>query len=229
MPGCDGWLAPAHAAELLSAYGIPVVPTLFAADARDVVKIAGTQLGYPVALKTADPSLVHKTDVGAVQLGLANADQVGQAAEEIAAAAGADAGFVVQPMAEPGVEMIAGITQDPAFGPLVMVGAGGVTAELLGDRTFRITPLTDHDAAEAVRSLRLSPLLFGYRGRPRAAVDQLEDLLLRLGRLADDHPEITELDCNPVIVTPTTAVVVDAKIRITPAPGASQQLLRRLS
>jgi acyl-CoA synthetase (NDP forming) len=124
--------------------------------------------------------------------------------------------------------MIAGITHDPAFGPLVVVGAGGVTAELLGDRTCRITPLTDHDAADAVRSLRLSPLLFGYRGRSPVAVDRLEDLLLRLAQLADDHPEIAEIDCNPVIVTPTGATVVDAKVHVTPAAGTPTDLRRRL-
>jgi hypothetical protein len=101
-----------------------------------------------------------------------------------------------------GVEMIAGITHDPAFGPLVMVGAGGVTAELLGDRSLHVLALTDRDAAAAVRSLRLSPLLFGYRGRPRVAVDRLEDLL---GRLADDLPTVVEVDANPVIVSPSGA------------------------
>jgi acyl-CoA synthetase (NDP forming) len=181
-----------------------------------------------VALKTGDPAIVHKTDVGAVHLGLDDADQVRRAAEEIAAAVGADAGFVVQPMIGAGVEMIAGITHDPAFGPLVMVGAGGVTAELLGDRNLHILPLTDRDAAEAVRSLRLSPLLFGYRGRSRVAVDRLEDLLGRLAQLADDLPAVAELDANPVIVTPTGALVADTKIRIAEPTHQPPAALRRL-
>jgi acyl-CoA synthetase (NDP forming) len=131
-------------------------------------------------------------------------------------------------MIDDGVEMIAGITHDPAFGLLVMVGAGEVTAELLGDRNLHTLPLTDVDAAAAVRSLRLSPLLFGYRGRPRVAADHLENLLTRLAQLADDHPEIAELDTNPVIVTPTAAVVTDAKIRIAPPPDRPPDTLRRL-
>jgi acyl-CoA synthetase (NDP forming) len=115
------------------------------------------------------------------------------------------------------VEMIAGITHDPAFGPLVMVGAGGVNAELLADRNLHVLPLTDIEAAGAVRSLRLSPLLFGYRGRPRVAVDRLEDLLTRLAQLADDLPEIAELDANPVLVTPAGAFVAASR-SASPAP-----------
>jgi acyl-CoA synthetase (NDP forming) len=217
------WLAPQEATDLLRLYGIRAVPTLSASTPGSAVRRA-EDLGYPVAVKTADPAVVHKTAVGAVRLGLSTPDEVRRAAEEI----GGDAGFVVQPMVGNGVEMIAGITHDPAFGPLVMVGAGGVTAELLRDRELRILPLTDTDAADAVRSLRLAPLLFGYRGRPKAAVDRLEDLLLRLARLAEDHPSIVELDCNPVIVTPTAALVVDAKVRVAAPEYHPPESLRRL-
>ena len=222
-----GWLAPAAAGDLLAQYGIDVVPTRLAATPDQAVARAD-DLGYPVAVKTADPTIVHKSDIGAVRLGLTDAVAVRRAATEVASAVGGDAGFVVQPMVDVGIEMIAGITQDPAFGPLVMVGAGGLTAELLGDRALRVLPLTDRDAAEAIRSLRLAPLLFGYRGRPRAAVEKLEDLLLRLARLAEDLPEITELDCNPVIVTPTSVVVLDAKLRVAEPPYRPPDPLRRL-
>ena len=223
-----GWLAPTDAQALLAIYGIEVVTTVHAPDARDAAHKARA-LGFPVALKSADPALVHKTDVGAVHLDLRSARDVRQAADAITRALGGDddvhAGFVVQPMVADGVEMIAGIVQDPAFGPLVMVGAGGVTAELLGDRSVSILPLTDRDAHDMVRSLRLAPLLRGYRGRPPVAVDRLEDLLCRLAQLADDHPEIAELDCNPVVVTPTRACVVDAKIRLqAPTPHAPTTL-----
>jgi len=123
-------------------------------------------------------------------------------------------------IADQGVEMVVGVVHDPAFGPLVMLGAGGVAGELLADRTYRILPLTDRDAAAMVRSLQLAPLLFGYRGRPHAAVGKLEELLLRLGRLADDFPVVAELDGNPVIVTTTGAWVADIKVRVaSAAPG----------
>jgi ATP-grasp domain len=124
------------------------------------------------------------------------------------------------PIADQGVEMVVGVVHDPAFGPLVMLGAGGVAGELLADRTYRILPLTDRDAAAMVRSLQLAPLLFGYRGRPHAAVGKLEELLLRLARLADDLPVVAELDGNPVIVTTTGARVADIKVRVaSAAPG----------
>ena len=120
-------------------------------------------------------------------------------------------GAVVQQMVPPGVETIVGVTHDPSFGPLVLFGLGGVTAELLADRALRIVPITDEDAAELVRSLRGSPLLFGYRGRPAVDVAAIEDVLLRVGYLADEIPEIAEMDLNPVIVGAGGAVAVDVK------------------
>jgi acyl-CoA synthetase (NDP forming) len=221
------WLPASDAAALLGAYGIDVVPTVAAATVDDAVE-AARRLGYPVVLKAGDPSLVHKSDLGGVQLDLHTDHDVRTAAAAIRQTIGDDTGFVVQPMAETGVEMIAGVVQDPAFGPLVMAGAGGTTAELLGDRTYRILPLTDRDAAEMIRSLRLAPLLFGYRGRPRVAVAELEDIVLRLARLADDLPQVAELDCNPIIVTPTAARVADIKVRVTPPPTASPNARRML-
>jgi acetyl coenzyme A synthetase (ADP forming)-like protein len=221
------WLSPGDAGRLLACYGIATVSTQSVLTADEAVR-AADRLGYPVVLKTADPDVVHKTDVGAVHLDLVDAAAVRRAADEIDEAVGGAAGYIVQPMVGDGVEMIAGITHDPAFGPLVMVGAGGVNAELLGDRNLHILPLTDVDAAEAIRSLRLSPLLFGYRGRPRVAVDRLEDLLTRLAQMADDLPEIAELDANPILVTPTGAFVADAKIRVAPAPPHLPDTLRHL-
>jgi acyl-CoA synthetase (NDP forming) len=134
----------------------------------------------------------------------------------------------VQAMAPPGVETIVGVTQDPSFGPLVLYGSGGVTAELLADRTLRLVPMTDIDAAEVVRSLRSSPLLFGYRGMPPVDVTALEDLLLRVSLLADEVPEVEEMDCNPVIVSESGAVAVDVKVRLAPAAAALPADLRRM-
>jgi acyl-CoA synthetase (NDP forming) len=116
------------------------------------------------------------------------------------------------------VEAIAGVVQDPAFGPLVLFGLGGTAAELLGDRVLHLLPLTEVGAAGMVRSLRTSPLLFGYRGSAPVDVSALEAIILRLARLADDHPEVAEVDLNPIFATPDGAVVVDAKVRLQPAP-----------
>ena len=141
--------------------------------------------GFPVALKAAGPELVHKTDVGGVRLGLRSEDEVADAYRSMADHIGDGmTGGTVQQMAAPGVETIVGVVHHPLFGALVMFGMGGIATELLGDRSFRILPVTDLDAAELVRSLRASPLLFGYRGSPPVAVSALEDLLQRIARLA---------------------------------------------
>src|SRR5205807_3992572 len=123
-------------------------------------------------------------------------------------------GAVVQAQLDAGIETIVGVVQDPSFGPLVMFGMGGTATELLGDRAFRVLPLTDVDAVELVRSIKGSPLLFGYRNTPLADVAALESLLLRIGQLVDDLPEVVEMDLNPVIVSPSGAVAVDVKIRV---------------
>jgi acyl-CoA synthetase (NDP forming) len=137
-------------------------------------------------------------------------------------------GVIVQPMVSGGVETIVGVTQDPSFGPLVLFGMGGVAAELVRDTALRLVPLTDVDAAELVRSLRSSPLLFGYRGSAPTDVDALEDLLLRVGRLADEIPEVRELDCNPVLVAPDGVTAVDVKVRVARVPATPATTLRRM-
>jgi acyl-CoA synthetase (NDP forming) len=122
----------------------------------------------------------------------------------------------VQRMARSGLELIVGITHDPTFGPLVLFGAGGTGAELQRDTTLALPPLTDVDVDEMLRSLRISPLLFGYRNTEPVDVAALADLLARIGRLADDVDEVAELDCNPVIASPNGVTVVDAKLRLRP-------------
>ncbi len=160
-----------------------------------------------------------------MRLGLRTAPEVRAAFDEMAARLGDDmGGAVVQPMADPGIETIVGVTREPSFGSLVVFGAGGFAAELTRDTALRILPLTDLDAHELIRSLRASPLLFGYRGSPAADVAALEDVVLRVGRLADAIPEVAEMDCNPVVVSPSGAVVLDVKVRLapplpTPPPG----------
>ena len=137
-------------------------------------------------------------------------------------------GVVVQPMVRAGIETIVGVTQDPSFGPLVLFGMGGVGAELVRDTALRLVPLTDVDAADLVRSLRSSPLLFGYRGAAPADVAALEDLLLRVGMLADELPQVRELDCNPVVVRPDGVIAIDIKIRVARTPEHPSLEVRRL-
>ena len=214
------WLGPAQVARLLACYGLPVAQWRLA-DTPEEAAAAATELGGPVALKAVAPRLVHKTEAGAVRLGIDGADQVRAAAAEMAETVAARGypveGFLVQRMVGDGVELLVGVVHDASFGPVVACGAGGTAVELLKDVAVRITPLTDRDAAEMIRSLQTFPLLDGYRGAPKGDVAALEELLLRVSALVDAHPTIAELDCNPVRVLPEGVVVVDARVRIEPA------------
>jgi acetate---CoA ligase (ADP-forming) len=214
------WLGPAQVARLLACYGLPVAEWRLARSPEEAATAAAA-LGGPVALKAVAPQLVHKTEAGAVRLGLAGAAQVRAAAADMAEAVAAQGyvveGFLVQRMVGGGVELLVGVVHDASFGPVVACGAGGTAVELVKDVAVRITPLTDLDAAEMVRSLQTFPLLDGYRGAPKADVAALEDLLLRVSALVEAHPEIAELDCNPVMVLPHGAVVVDARVRVETA------------
>jgi acetate---CoA ligase (ADP-forming) len=224
------WLSPDEVARLLDCYGLPVAEWRLAGSPEEA-GAAAAELGGPVALKAVAPRLVHKTEAHAVRLHLTGAAQVRTAATEMAAAVAAEGyavdGFLVQRMVGEGVELLVGVVHDPSFGPVVACGAGGTAVELLKDVAVRITPLTELDAAEMVRSLATFPLLDGYRGAPRADVAALEDLLLRLSALVEAHPEIAELDCNPVKVLPDGVVVVDARVRIEAASPQPPLAARR--
>jgi acetyl coenzyme A synthetase (ADP forming)-like protein len=215
----SGWLPAADVLALIDCYGIPFLHTEIAVTAQDAMAVAA-RLGGPVALKATAPGLVHKSDVGGVILNLDGPDAVvaaaGQIHDSVASAGYELDGLIVQQMAPSGVELIVGVVHDPSFGPVVACGAGGTAAELLGDVGVRITPLTDVDASELVRSLRTFPLLDGYRGAPRLAVADVEDVLLRVSAMVDAHPEIAELDLNPLIVTPDGVYVSDARLRLQP-------------
>jgi acetate---CoA ligase (ADP-forming) len=214
-----GWLVPDRVAALLDSYGVPPVATRVVATPTAVGRCAA-EFGGAVAIKAIAPGLVHKSDVGGVRIGIEGAAAATRSAREISAAiravGHAPAGFLVQAMAPPGVEMLVGVAGDPDFGPVVACAAGGTAVELLGDVQTRLAPLTRGDANDMIRSLRTFPLLDGYRGAPRADVAALEDVLIRISALAAAHPEIAELDCNPVIVSADGAVAVDARVRIEP-------------
>jgi acetyl coenzyme A synthetase (ADP forming)-like protein len=223
----SAWLDATDAQALLTAVGVPVVPSAHVVSS-DAAVHAAAEFDGPVALKAASSTIVHKSDVGAVRLDLRTEDEVRAAFRDMRDALGQEmGGAVVQPMTAPGVETIVGITRDQSFGSLVLFGMGGFQAELLRDTALRILPLTDVDAHDLVRSLRTSPLLFGYRSAPPVAVEALEDVLLRVAQLAEGVPEIAELDANPVIVSGTGAVAVDVKVRVA-APIAAVPDVRRL-
>ncbi|HEY9291595.1 MAG TPA: GNAT family N-acetyltransferase [Microlunatus sp.] len=221
----DGrWLDAEAGRELLACYGIEVDPVDRAADVRSAVDQA-ERLGYPVVMKTADPSVVHKSAAGLIRLHLADAEQVEAAYRALTRdAAGA---VLLQHQVDPGLELIAGVTQDDVFGPLVMFGRGGIDSELIADRVFRLTPLTEDDAATAVRSLRSSPLLTGS-DRAVEVMEALQDVLIRIGRLADDMPVVSAIDLNPIIVGAHGLSIVDAKVQIHPRGETIGPMLPRL-
>jgi len=216
-----GWMDPSRVRDLLSAYGIPLVETAIAATTQGAGREA-RRMGAPVALKAIAPGLLHKSDAGAVKLNLRSAHAVEAAAAEMAARLGSAGsqvtGYQVQRMADPGVEMLVGVVQDQHFGPVLACGAGGTATELVKDVAVRITPITPGEAARMVRSLKTFPLLDGYRGAPRTDIASLEDVLLRVSALVEAHPEIAEMDLNPLIVSPRGAVAVDARVRVEQGP-----------
>ncbi len=221
LAGGPRWLTIEESAKLLDCYGLPLAAGLLASTPEQAGALAA-ELGGAVAVKAVVPGLLHKTEAGAVRLGLQGGAAVAQAANDLTRAL-EGAGqrpeqFLVQRMVSGVAELLVGVVHDPTFGPVVAVGAGGTSAELLGDVTVRLAPLTDRDATEALRELKTFPLLDGWRGAPKANHAALEELLLRVGLLADNHPEIAELDCNPVIAGTDSATIVDVRVRVELPP-----------
>lgn len=209
----ERWLDPAETRMLLTAYGIPLVPERTVTSVEAAVA-AARELGFPAVVKAAAPG-AHKTESGGVALRLTTAEEVRIAARRIGAP------LLVQPMITEGVELLAGVVQDPVFGPLVAFGPGGVLAELIGDARFAVAPLTDVDADELVRGGKAGRLVAGFRGGPPADAAALTDLVHRLARLAEENPEVAELDLNPVLGLAAGCVAVDARVRLQSAQPAS--------
>ncbi|HYX85705.1 MAG TPA: GNAT family N-acetyltransferase [Gaiellales bacterium] len=205
------WLPADAARRLLSAYGIPHVAQRVVTNTADAVD-AARRLGYPLAVKGGSPG-AHKTDVGAVVLGVADEAALTAALDQVGPAA------VLQPMVEGGVELLAGAVQDPVFGPVVAFGPGGIWTEVIGGATVAAAPMTDVDAEELVTSGKAGALISGFRGYPPADVPALVDLVLRVAALAEDFPEVAELDLNPVMALGNDCVAVDGRIRIARAPA----------
>ncbi len=209
--------------QLLSQAGISVVDARLATSREEAVSIS-RQLGFPVVLKIASPDIVHKSDAGGIKLGLKTANQVGRAYDDILAAIGQKhaaariQGVSVQQMARPGVEVIIGMSQDAQFGPVLMFGLGGILVEVLKDVSFRIVPLTKRDARAMIREIKGYPLLEGYRGQEAVDVANLEELILKVSSFVEQHPEVKELDLNPVFAYSDGAVAVDARIVLATTP-----------
>lgn len=215
------WLRPAEVTALLEAYGLRGPRSEVAASEAATVACA-ERIGFPVAVKLASETLTHKSDVGGVVLDVRSAAEAAGAYRAIASrveAAGRAhemSGVLVQQMVKQGIEAVIGVTRDPSFGPLIMFGLGGVQVELLKDVSFRVHPLTDADARDMVRSIRGYALLEGWRGAPAGDVARLEETILRISQMLDDHPGIEEMDLNPVkVLGPGDGcIVVDARVSV---------------
>ncbi|MFB7263620.1 acetate--CoA ligase family protein, partial [Streptomyces nojiriensis] len=219
-PGAVLTLTDPDARELLAGYGIRVLPTLPAPSADAAVRAAGV-LGYPVALKTTAPHLRHRADLGGVRLDLTNEAELRRSYEELTDALGKPAELqpVVQAMVARGVDTVVRSVIDPAAGAVLSFGLAGVASELLGDTAHRLVPATDRDAAGLIRSIRTAPLLFGWRGSDPVDTPALEELLLRLSRLVDDHPEVIGVSLEPVVVAAEGVSVLSATVRVAHPPA----------
>ncbi|WP_409238924.1 GNAT family N-acetyltransferase [Streptomyces sp. PA5.6] len=213
-------LAPDDAHELLGRYGIHVRQALPAPD-PDAAAAAARTLGYPVALKTTAPHLRHRADLGGVRLDLADEEQLRRAYQELTDAFGKPAELrpVVQGMVPRGVDTVVRAVIDPAAGAVLSFGLAGAASELLGDTAHRLVPVTDREAASLVRSIRTAPLLFGWRGSAPVDTPALEELLQRVSRLVDDHPEVVGVSLEPVVVAQRGLSVLDASVRLAPPPA----------
>ena len=228
LAGCPagGWLPEASAAGLVSCYGVPLVATIPAASEQEAVTAAG-RLGGRVVLKAEAEGLGHRTDAGGARLDLRTPPEVAEAYRALAGSGPSPRRVLVQPMMAGGVELMIGVMQEPVFGPLVVFGSGGVTTEVHGDQVTRLAPLTDTDADAMIRAVRAAPLLFGHGDTPPVDTAALADALLRVSRLADDLPEVSELALNPIVARADGAWCVDVRVRISPAEP-KDPFLRRL-
>jgi acyl-CoA synthetase (NDP forming) len=213
-----GWTAPDEAFALIGAAGIATVPGRMAVTEDEAV-VAATAFGYPVVLKAAGLRIVHKSELGAVRIGIADDDAVRATWRDLTTTLGdAMSGCLVQPMVSGGVEMLVGAIQDPIFGGVIACASGGVLTELLADRQLRLVPLTDRDVDAMVQGLRGATLLRGYRGQPAMDESALRETVLRLSALAELCPEVVELEINPLRVLPQGAVALDVRARVAPLP-----------
>ncbi|MEE2783640.1 MAG: acetate--CoA ligase family protein [Pseudomonadota bacterium] len=209
-----------EAKQLLGEAGVPVAQTVLATNEEEA-RIQAKRVGYPVVLKIVSPDITHKSDVGGVKVGLDDEAEVTAAYAEIidnAKAAEPEAaitGVAVQHMAPAGTEVIVGMTTDPQFGPVVMFGLGGIMVEVMKDVTFRVVPIEDRDATQMIDEIKGVAILEGVRGQAPADKKAIKDAILSISRFVEAHPEVQEIDLNPMMVYADGAVAVDARIVIT--------------
>jgi len=215
------YLLEPEAKEIIQSYGIPTTTFKIAKTPDEAVKHA-EEIGYPVVLKIVSPDIIHKSDAGGVKVNLKNSTEVKTAFKEIEEnvkkykSNAKIIGILVQEYAPEGREVIVGMAKDPQFGPALMFGLGGIFVEVLKDVSFRVAPITRYDAEEMIKEIKGYPILEGIRGQPPVDLDALIDILLKVSDLSMDHPEIDQLDLNPIFAYPEGAKAVDARIILSP-------------
>ncbi|MEM3731229.1 MAG: acetate--CoA ligase family protein [Candidatus Bathyarchaeia archaeon] len=211
------YLLETEAKSICQEYGIPVTKFKLAKSEDEAIKFS-EEIGYPIVLKIVSPDIIHKSDVGGVVVGLKSASEVRDAYKKILENVKKhkkDAkivGVLVQEMAPPSTEVIVGAVKDPQFGPALMFGLGGIFVEVLKDVTFRVAPITEDEAREMISEVRAYPILKGYRSLPPADIESIVQILLNTSKLVVEHPEIKEIDLNPIMVYEKGAKTVDARI-----------------
>lgn len=205
-----------EAYKLLSNYGLSVIRHIFVPAAKDPLE-AAKKLAFPQVLKVVSPDLIHKSDAGGVKLGLNNPKDFKSAHQELKTKFSKKpmAGWLLAKMAEPGTEVVIGMTRDPQFGPALMFGLGGVFVEVFKDVAFRVLPLNAKEALSMIKEIKGYSILAGARGQKPLDIEALAEALVQVGQIAQDHPEIAEIDLNPVIVYNKGYKVVDARVIIS--------------
>lgn len=206
-----------EAKEAVASYGLPVTSNKVATSVEEAVKFAN-EIGYPIVLKIVSPDVLHKSDANGVLLNIENDDQIREGYQTIldnVKKFKPDAkitGILVQEEIPMDREIIIGMVKDPQFGPAIMFGLGGIFVEVLKDVSFRVAPITKYDAEQMIQEIKALPLLKGVRGKKSINFENLTNMLLNVSKLVSEHPEIEELDLNPIIVSPQRATVVDARL-----------------
>ncbi len=206
-----------EAKAVVEGYGIPVTKVRVAHSVDEAIK-AAEEIGFPVVLKIISPDIIHKSDVGGVIVNIKDSAGVKKAYEMILANVKKNkpdakvVGMLVQEFAPQGLEVIIGLIRDPQFGPTVMFGLGGVFVEVFKDVSFRVAPLTEHDAEDMINEIKAKPLLYGYRGSEPVDIEAIKDALIKVGEMGLEIEEIAEMDLNPTMAYPNGIKVVDARI-----------------
>ena len=199
--------------QLLQEIGISV-PVQKLTSSKEETIFAAEEIGFPIVMKLMAEDVVHKSDTGAVKLNLKTKEDVDKAYDDLMSIPSQEEKKIsVQKMAdEPITELIIGMTTDPQFGPALMFGIGGILVELLEDVSFRIAPITEYDANEMIHEIKGFPILDGYRGKPKADIDAIVEVLMNISDLVIKHEEINEMDLNPVFIYDKGLICVDARI-----------------